>query len=162
MRGHNHAVRAAGAGRLCGLHELAAGALQSLSWKNVRHRDGLRECGGVAALVGLLARGGSAALHTRAAGTLMYLTSERGQSWEAVRACGGVAALERMLACPSSAAAHEWAATALRDLGRAQQGGKQEPRQRWPHALQAYGAARACAARRALELKAPAVFTAPC
>jgi len=79
----------------------------------------VRECGGAAALVRLLAPGASAAVQDRAAAALMSLTSESGQSREAVRACGGVAALQRVLACASSAAAHDWAAAALRNLGHA-------------------------------------------
>jgi len=82
----------------------------------------VRVCGGVAALVALLAPGGSAALHHNVAGALMVLTSEGGQSRDAVGACGGRAALERVLACSSSAAAHEWAAAALCNLGHVQQG----------------------------------------
>jgi len=86
---------------------------------NARNRASVRECGGVAALAGLLAPGGSAATHDRAAGALVSLTSESARDCEAVRACGGVAALvEGVLARASSAAALERAAAALRDLGR--------------------------------------------
>jgi len=78
-------------------------------------------CGGVAALVGLLAPAHPAAVHHRAACALVCLTSESGQSRDAVGAYGGVAALEHVLACASSASAHQLAAAALRNLGRVQQ-----------------------------------------
>ncbi len=75
----------------------------------------MRQCGGISALVAVLAPGGSA--HPHVALALKILTSGSKQSREAVRAFGGIAALEGVLACASSAAAHEMAAAALRNLG---------------------------------------------
>jgi len=99
----------------------------AVSSDNTASKDSIRECGGVAALVGLLAPACPAAVHEMAAGALVMLTSENGQCRDAARACGAAAALQRVLACASSTAAHKRAAAALRNLGHVQQGVKQEP-----------------------------------
>jgi len=76
----------------------------------------VRECGGVAALVRLLAPGGSAALHAYAARALRNLCSGNAHNSNSVRECGGVAALVGLLAPGSSAAVREQAAAALLEL----------------------------------------------
>jgi hypothetical protein len=78
----------------------------------------VRECGGIVALVGLLAPACSAAVHRSAAGALACLTRESVPSCEAVEACGGAAALEGVLAGASSAVAHRCVADVLYDMGR--------------------------------------------
>jgi len=63
-----------------------------------RNRDYIRESGGVAALVGLLAPGGSAAVRGNAAGVLCKLCYENAPNKDSVRECGGIAALVALLA----------------------------------------------------------------
>ncbi len=92
-------------------------ALWSLCDTNSQNQDSVRESGGVAALVRLLAPAYPAAAQQVAVGALVTLTSENGQCRDAVKACGGVAALEGVLARASSPLAREWAAAALRNLG---------------------------------------------
>ncbi len=57
----------------------------------------MRECGGIAALVALLAPGGSPAVQARAAAALGNLCSSNTRNQDSVRVCGGVAVLVGLL-----------------------------------------------------------------
>jgi len=76
--------------------------------RNTTHgSDSVRECGGVAALVHLLAPGSSAAVHEQAAAALSKLCWDDWQNRVSVRECGGVAALVGLLAPGMTDAVHQ-------------------------------------------------------
>jgi len=73
----------------------AAAALGNLCAEDAKNRDCVRECGGAAALVRLLARGGPAAamptaVREAAAIALANLCNESSENQDSVRECGGV------------------------------------------------------------------------
>ena len=90
--------------------------LGSLRFESTENQDSVRECGGIAALVALLAPGSSSALHELAAGALCVVCAGNTQNQDCVRECGGVAALVGLLAPGGSAAAQREAAAALCNL----------------------------------------------
>jgi len=71
--------------------------------EDARNRDYVRQCGGIAALVGLLAPGGAAGVHHEAILALDCLCLDSSKNQERVREGGGVAALVGLLAPGSSA-----------------------------------------------------------
>jgi len=75
----------------------AAAALGILCARNTQNQDSVRECGGVAALVALLAPGGSAGVHARAAAALGHQCFSNIQNQDSMRVCSGVAALVGLL-----------------------------------------------------------------
>jgi len=83
-------------GPACGLLLLRTSGLRWCSHIYTRalgeKKDGVRGCTDVAALVGLLAPGGSDAALEEAVSALAYLCSESTENKESVRECGGAAA----------------------------------------------------------------------
>ncbi len=96
--------------------ERAARALATSSEGTGQPNNSVRDCGGVAALVALLAPGGSAAEQEQAAVALNKLCVDNTQNCDSVRECGGIAALVALLAPGGPAAVQEAAAMALRNL----------------------------------------------
>ena len=87
-----------------------------MSEGNGQTNDSVRERGDVAALVGLLAPGGSAAQQEQAA-VALHLCVDDAKNCDSVRECGGIAALVALLAPGGTAAVQEAAALALSSLG---------------------------------------------
>jgi len=67
------------------VHEQAAAALSKLCWDDRRNRVSVRECGGIAALVGLLAPGMTDAVHQEAAAALRSVCGNHTHSCISVR-----------------------------------------------------------------------------
>jgi len=82
----------------------------------VSGQDSVIECGGVAALVGLLAPGWTSAVHEQAAAALRSVCADNTPNQDGVRECGGVAALVALLAPGGSAAVLEDASFVLAKL----------------------------------------------
>ena len=93
-----------------------AHALARLCMRNSGNKDYVRECGGIAALVGLLAPSGSAAVHEQAAAALANLCWDNVKNKDSVRECGAVYALLGLLAPGNPDAVQRTAAMALANL----------------------------------------------
>jgi len=94
----------------------AAGALANLCCENVENQDSVRECGGVVALVALLAPSAAPAVRARAAAALGNLCMANARCQDSVRECGGIAALVGLLAPGGPAAVLDRAAGALANV----------------------------------------------
>jgi len=73
----------------------------------------VREFGGIAALVGLLAPGRPAGVQEQAARALRNLCADSKEGQDSVRECGGIAALEGLLVAGGPATVRAEAAAAL-------------------------------------------------
>ena len=92
------------------------GALGTLCTESLGNKDCVRECGGVAALVELLAPGGSAGLQRDVVKALNNLCYGSTENQDSMRECGGVIALVALLAPGGSAHVRQRAAVALRSV----------------------------------------------